>query len=55
LYKRRLNGEIPSFTGVSDPYDRLQTRKSASIHPREEIDASVEEGLAEADRLGYYD
>jgi len=33
LYKKALNGEIPSFTGFPIHTSRLQTRKSASIHP----------------------
>lgn len=35
LYKKALNGEIPQFTGISDPYE-------PPLHPEVVVDSSVE-------------
>ncbi|MCS6953491.1 MAG: adenylyl-sulfate kinase [Bryobacterales bacterium] len=35
LYKKALNGEIPQFTGISDPYE-------PPLHPEVIVDSSVE-------------
>ena len=42
LYKKALAGEIPSFTGVSDPYEPPANPEVSIDSSKEEIEASVE-------------
>jgi adenylyl-sulfate kinase len=42
LYKKALAGEIPSFTGVSDPYEPPANPEIAIDSSRETIEASVD-------------
>jgi len=44
LYKKALAGEIPSFTGISDPYE-------APLNPDIVIDSSVESPEESADKI----
>jgi adenylyl-sulfate kinase len=52
LYKKALNGEIPSFTGVSDPYEPPANPEVSIDSSREEIDASVEKVWRKLSELG---
>jgi len=42
LYKKALAGEIPNFTGVSDPYEPPQQPEVVATTSTESIDASVQ-------------
>lgn len=53
LYARALRGEIPNFTGVSDPYEEPLTPEVVLETDRESEDESLEKVLAELARLGY--
>ncbi len=44
LYKKALAGEIPHFTGVTDPYEE-------PMNPEVVVDSSVETPAASADRI----
>ena len=44
LYKKALAGEIPQFTGVSDPYE-------PPLHPEVMVDSSRETPEESADRI----
>jgi adenylyl-sulfate kinase len=44
LYKKALAGEIPHFTGVSDPYE-------APLHPEVTVNSSLETPGESADRI----
>jgi adenylyl-sulfate kinase len=44
LYKKALAGEIPQFTGVSDPYE-------PPLHPEVRVDSSTETPQQSADRI----
>jgi adenylyl-sulfate kinase len=52
LYKKALNGEIPSFTGVSDPYEPPANPEVSIDSSREEIDASVDKVWRKLTELG---
>lgn len=41
LYKRAIAGEIPHFTGVSDPYERPEAPELVVPSDREALDASA--------------
>jgi adenylyl-sulfate kinase len=42
LYKKALAGEIPNFTGVSDPYEPPAAPEVTIDSSKEDIDASVQ-------------
>jgi adenylyl-sulfate kinase len=44
LYKKALAGEIPQFTGVSDPYE-------PPLNPEAHVDSSIETPQQSADRI----
>jgi adenylylsulfate kinase len=44
LYRKALAGEIPQFTGVSDPYE-------PPLHPEVRVDSSTETPQQSADRI----
>jgi adenylylsulfate kinase len=46
LYKRALAGEIPHFTGVSDPYEAPTAPEVTVASDREPLEAGVERVLA---------
>jgi adenylyl-sulfate kinase len=52
LYKKALVGEIPSFTGVSDPYEPPASPEVSIDSSREEIDSSVEKVWSKLTELG---
>jgi adenylyl-sulfate kinase len=55
LYKKALAGEIPNFTGVSDPYEPPANPEVTIDSSQEEIESSVEKvfaALRERDLLG---
>jgi ATP sulfurylase/adenylyl-sulfate kinase len=53
LYKKALAGEIPSFTGVSDPYEPPLTPELSIPTERLTVDQSVELVLGKLRELGY--
>jgi adenylyl-sulfate kinase len=55
LYKRALAGEIPNFTGVSDPYEEPLAPEIVIDSSAETIDASLDKILAKLRELGYVD
>jgi adenylylsulfate kinase len=52
LYKRALAGEIPSFTGVSDPYEPPANPEVTVDSSRESVDESVDRVWATLEGLG---
>lgn len=53
LYKKALAGEIPNFTGISDPFE---APKNPDIHVRTDLNTPVEcadQILQELEQLGY--
>jgi adenylyl-sulfate kinase len=55
LYKKALAGEIPNFTGVSDPYEPPANPEVTIDSSREEIDASVEKVFTKLRELSLID
>ncbi|MBX3185593.1 MAG: adenylyl-sulfate kinase [Pseudolabrys sp.] len=55
LYKKALAGEIPQFTGISDPYEPPESPELAIDTSRETVDASVARVLAKLVELGRLD
>jgi adenylyl-sulfate kinase len=53
LYARALRGEIPQFTGVSDPYEEPEDPDVVVDTDREAVDASVGRILAVLEQRGY--
>lgn len=53
LYARALAGELPHFTGVSDPYEAPETPDVVVDTEREAVEESVAKILAALERLGY--
>ncbi len=52
LYKRALAGEIPHFTGVSDPYEAPQNPEITVESGREQVEASARWVLAYLEERG---
>jgi sulfate adenylyltransferase len=52
LYARALAGQIPQFTGVSDPYEPPLAPEVVLHNDREPVDSSVGQVLACLERLG---
>ena len=52
LYKRALAGEIPQFTGISDPYEPPLAPEVVVNSSRETPEESVEKIWATLERLG---
>jgi adenylylsulfate kinase len=53
LYKKALAGEIPSFTGVSDPYEEPLNPEVVVDSSQESVEASLEKILTRLRELGY--
>ncbi|MBN2909480.1 adenylyl-sulfate kinase [Polycladomyces sp. WAk] len=53
LYARAFRGEIPQFTGVSDPYEEPENPELILDTQRETVDESVEKLLRYLERQGY--
>jgi adenylyl-sulfate kinase len=53
LYKKALAGEIPQFTGVSDPYEEPERPELVVDTEEEEVVESAERVLARLVELGY--
>ncbi len=53
LYAKALKGEIPFFTGVSDPYEEPLNPELVIESDREEVATSVKRLLSKLEELGY--
>lgn len=53
LYKKALAGEIPQFTGVSDPYEDPENPEVIVETDKETIDESARKIMAKLEELGY--
>ena len=53
LYKKALAGEIPQFTGVSDPYEEPERPELVVETEHEDLGTSTERVLARLVELGY--
>jgi len=53
LYKKALAGEIPGFTGVSDPYEEPLDPEVIVDTDKETIDQSLAKIMAKIEELGY--
>ena len=53
LYARALNGEIPNFTGVSDPYEEPLNPEVVAETDRESIEESTGKVVAKLQEMGY--
>lgn len=53
LYRRALAGEIPQFTGVSDPYEEPLHPDVVVQTDRETVEQSTQRVVAALERLGY--
>ncbi|MFC1909224.1 adenylyl-sulfate kinase [Chloroflexota bacterium] len=53
LYKKALAGEIPNFTGVSDPYDEPLAPEMVIESDRETVEESVAKVIGKVKELGY--
>jgi adenylyl-sulfate kinase len=53
LYKKALAGEIPQFTGVSDPYEPPLSPEVVIDSSTETVEASIEKILVKLRDLGY--
>ena len=52
LYKKALAGEIPNFTGVSDPYEAPENPEIVVPTGEQTLEESVQHVLSELERLG---
>jgi adenylyl-sulfate kinase len=52
LYKKALAGEIPHFTGISDPYEAPERPEVSVDSSTEKLEDSIEKVLATLKRLG---
>jgi len=55
LYKKALLGEIPNFTGVSDPYEPPISPEVSIDTTRVDVEQAVSIIVGTANRLGYLD
>jgi adenylylsulfate kinase len=53
LYKKAIAGEIPNFTGVSDPYEVPLNAEVVFESDRETVDGSLAKVVAKLEQLGY--
>ena len=53
LYARALNGEIPNFTGISDPYEEPAEPEVTVNTDVEEVSESVAKVICKLEELGY--
>jgi adenylylsulfate kinase len=54
LYKKALAGEIPHFTGISDPYEPPVAPEMTICSSEETPEKSADRILAELERAGYF-
>ena len=55
LYAKALSGEIPNFTGVSDPYEPPLCPEVVAETDRESVEGSLDKILTALATLGYVD
>jgi len=55
MYKKALAGEIPNFTGVSDPYEEPLNPELVIDSDKESLTESVTKVMAKIKELGYMD
>ncbi len=55
MYKKALAGEIPNFTGVSDPYEEPLNPEVVIESDQESLEESVARVIARIKELGYMD
>jgi len=55
MYKKALAGEIPNFTGVSDPYEEPLNPELVIESDNESLEESVTKVIAKIKELGYID
>jgi adenylylsulfate kinase-like enzyme len=53
LYKKALAGELPHFTGVSDPYEAPEAPEVSVDSSMEKLEDSIEKVVGTLKRLGY--
>jgi adenylylsulfate kinase len=53
LYAKAMKGEIPQFTGVSDPYEAPETPEVELVTEHEELEESVAKVLAYLEQNGF--
>jgi adenylylsulfate kinase len=53
LYEKALRGEIPNFTGISDPYEEPLQPEVVVDTERETVEESLEKIVVALERLGY--
>lgn len=53
LYKKAIAGEIPNFTGISDPYEEPDKPEVICYTDRETIDESLKKILQTLEEMGY--
>lgn len=53
MYKKALAGEIPNFTGISDPYEEPLSPEVLIKSDKEPLDESVAKVLDKLKKLGY--
>jgi adenylylsulfate kinase-like enzyme len=53
LYKKALAGEIPNFTGVSDPYEEPENPEVMIDSGQETIEGSLAKIVGKLEELGY--
>jgi adenylylsulfate kinase len=53
LYKKALAGELPNFTGVSDPYEEPLNPEVVVETDKETVDESAAKIIAKLEALGY--
>jgi adenylyl-sulfate kinase len=53
LYKKAIAGEIPNFTGVSDPYEAPENPEVTIDSGQETIEQSLAKVLSKLEELGY--
>src|SRR3990170_505347 len=53
LYAKALRGEIPNFTGVSDPYEEPLDPEVLLDTDKETVDESLGKVVAKLEELGY--
>jgi len=55
MYKKALSGEIPNFTGVSDPYEEPLNPELVIESDKEPLEESVTKVITRIKELGYID
>tara|TARA_Y100000031_G_scaffold155167_1_gene204987 strand:+ start:382 stop:1119 length:738 start_codon:yes stop_codon:yes gene_type:complete len=55
MYKKALDGEIPNFTGVSDPYEEPPNPEVLLESDKESLEESVAKVMTKIKNIGYVD